>query len=405
MAGRGTDIMLGGNSEFKAKQEMKKKGYEEDIVELASSYFPVNTDEERAAREEYQKLLADFDKEVKEEKKQVVELGGLMIIGTERHESRRIDNQLRGRSGRQGDPGYSVFYISADDDLARIFGSDRLKKMAQMLKLEEDTSINWKFFSRSVETAQKRVEGRNFSIRKQVVEFDNVLNRQREEVYKERNKILDGADVHGKILEMINEVAHEVVYEYDNDKEADEVDQEAFNNALETRLLEPGTNFINDRTLNKYSSRELAEEIYTLAEKRYEEKIEDAKEHDVDFGVIERQVLLNIMDRKWIDHIDNMDNLRQGVGLRAYGNKNPITIYQTEGFDMFDEMIDSMRTDVANALMGIKRVERVDSVPVKKAPKADRPQGTIRHTEKTVGRNDACPCGSGKKYKNCCGKN
>ncbi len=405
MAGRGTDIMLGGNAEFKAKQEMKKKGYEEDIIELASSYFPVNTDEEKEARETYQKLLEEFSKEVKEEKVKVVELGGLMIVGTERHESRRIDNQLRGRSGRQGDPGYSVFYISADDDLARIFGSERLKKMAEMLKLEEDTSINWKFFSRSVETAQKRVEGRNFSIRKQVVEFDNVLNRQREEVYKERNRILDGANVHDKILAMINEVAQEVVYEYDNDKEADEVDQDDFNMALERRLLEPGTNFINDKTLNKYSSRELAEEIYAIAEKRYEEKVEDAKEHNVDFGVIERQVLLNIMDRKWIDHIDNMDNLRQGVGLRAYGNKNPITIYQTEGFDMFDDMITAMRRDVANALMGIKRVERVENIPVKKAPKADRPQGTIKKTEKEVGRNDPCPCGSGKKYKNCCGKN
>jgi len=405
MAGRGTDIMLGGNAEFKAKQVMKKSGYEDDVIELASSYFAVNTEEEKEARRVYQELLAELEKEVKVEKEQVTKLGGLKIIGTERHESRRIDNQLRGRSGRQGDPGYSVFYISADDDLARIFGSERLKKMAEVLKLEKDTSINWGFFSKSVETAQKRVEGRNFSIRKQVVEYDNVLNRQREEVYKERNRILDGADVHDKILEMINEVVQETVYEFDNDKEPEEVDQDAFNTELEKRLLEPETNFITEQTLRKYSSRELAEEIYTLAAERYEQKKEETTEKGIDFGNVERHILLNIMDRKWIDHIDNMDNLRQGVGLRAYGNKNPITIYQTEGFDMFDEMIGAMRRDVANALMGVKIEIGTPKMPQRKVPKADRPQGTIVNKTKTTGRNDPCPCGSGKKYKNCCGKN
>ena len=289
MAGRGTDIMLGGNAEFKAKQQMKKKGYEEDIIELASSYFAVNTPEEQEARNVYQELLQEFAKEVKEEKEKVIELGGLKIIGTERHESRRIDNQLRGRAGRQGDPGYSVFYISADDDLSRIFGSERLKKMAEVLKLEEDTSINWKFFSRSVETAQKRVEGRNFSIRKQVVEYDNVLNRQREEVYKERNRILDGADVHDKILQMIREVVEDTVYEFDNDKEVEDVDIDAFNAELEKRMLEPETNFISIETLSKYSSRELAEEIYTMAINKYEAKIEENKEKGVNFGDVESQ--------------------------------------------------------------------------------------------------------------------
>ncbi|MBR2908873.1 MAG: preprotein translocase subunit SecA [Clostridia bacterium] len=406
MAGRGTDIMLGGNAEFKAKQQMKKKGYEEDMIELAASYFAVNTPEEQEARNVYQELLKDYEKEVKAEKEQVIELGGLKIIGTERHESRRIDNQLRGRAGRQGDPGYSVFYISADDDLSRIFGSERLKKMAEVLKLEEDTSINWKFFSRSVETAQKRVEGRNFSIRKQVVEYDNVLNRQREEVYKERNRILDGADVHSKILEMIREVVEDTVYEYDNDKEVEDVDIEAFNAELEKRMIEPDTNFITEETLTKYSSRELAEEIYTMAVEKYEAKIEENKDKGINFGDVERHILLNIMDRKWIDHIDNMETLRQGVGLRAYANKNPIIIYQTEGFDMFDDMISAMRRDVANALMGV----RIEIGPrpqqlVKPAPKADRPQGTVVNKNKPIGRNDPCPCGSGKKYKNCCGKN
>ncbi len=406
MAGRGTDIILGGNAEFKAKEAMKKKGYEDDMIELASSYFTVTKPEELEARQVYQELLKDFEKEVKAEKEEVVKLGGLKIIGTERHESRRIDNQLRGRSGRQGDPGYSVFYISADDDLARIFGSERLKRMAEMLKLEPDMSINWKFFSRSVESAQKRVEGHNFSIRKQVVEYDNVLNRQREEVYTERNKILDGEDVHDKILEMINEVVEETVFEYDNDKEPDEVDIDAFNAELEKRLLEPGTNFINEQVLSKYSTRELAEEIYTKAAERYEQKKVEVNEKGVDFGDVERHILLRIMDRKWVDHIDDMDNLRQGVGLRAYGNKNPITVYQTEGFDMFDDMISSMRRDVANALMGVKVEVGPRPIPQRAPQKINptQPQGTVT-TKKTVGRNDPCPCGSGKKYKNCHGKN
>ncbi len=408
MAGRGTDIMLGGNSEFKAKDAMKKQGFEEDIIELASSYFPVKTEEDQNARQVYQNLKEEFDKEVKEEKEKVVELGGLKIIGTERHESRRIDNQLRGRSGRQGDPGYSVFYISADDDLARIFGSERLKKMAAFLKLDEDTSINWRFFSRSVETAQKRVEGHNFSIRKQVVEYDNVLNRQREEVYKERNRIIDGEDVHDKILQMIREVVDQTVYEYDNDKQPEEVDQDAFNAELERRMLEPGTSFITTETLTKYSSRELAEEIYALAVQRYEKKKEETEKQGADFAKVERHFLLNIMDRKWIDHIDDMELLRQGVGLRAYGNKNPITVYQQEGFDMFDEMISAMRRDVANILMSVKIQvgPRPAPLPGKKFPKpnATAPQGTVVNKGKQIGRNDPCPCGSGKKYKNCCGR-
>ena len=405
MAGRGTDITLGGNAEFKAKQEMKKLGFDDELIELASSYFAVEKEEEKQARKTFQDLLEKYGAEVKEEKKLVKELGGLKIIGTERHESRRIDNQLRGRSGRQGDPGISIFYISADDDLARVFGSDRLKRMAEILKLDEDTSINWKFFSRSVETAQKRVEARNFSIRKQVVEYDNVLNRQREEVYKERNRILDGEDVHGKILEMIHEVVNNAVLEYDNDKQPDEVDIEAFNNELENRLLEKGTNFISEEVLNRYSTRELAEEIYSLAAERYEKKKEETEADGIEFGRVERDILLRCMDRKWIDHIDDMDVLRQGVGLRAYGNKNPITVYQQEGYDMFENMIASMRMDTANIMMGIKIINGSKPQPAKKNPAQNiRPQGTVVNKTKQIGRNDPCPCGSGKKYKNCCGK-
>ena len=414
MAGRGTDILLGGNSEFMAKQELKKQGFEDEVIDIAASFFPITTDEEKQAREEYFKLKAKFDEQVKKEKEQVVSLGGLRIIGTERHESRRIDNQLRGRAGRQGDPGSSVFYISADDDLSRVFGSERLKRMAEMFKLDSDTSINWRFFSRSVETAQKRVEGNNYSIRKNVVEFDNVLNRQREEVYSERNKILNGDDMHQNIIGMIRDVVEEIVDEFSNFQKPEDVDLEAYNRELEKRLIEPETNFMTIDRLSDYTSSEIKDQIYEIAVKRYEERKAGYEKQGINFSAVERDVLLRILDRKWIDHIDDMDNLRTGIGLRGYGNKNPITVYQTEGFEMFDEMIMSVRRDVANFMMGINiriGVSPEQLVKMRRAHLAGLKTNNAGSStpapvtkSKTVGRNDPCPCGSGKKYKNCCGK-
>ena len=414
MAGRGTDILLGGNSEFMAKQELKKQGFDDEVIDIAASFFPITTDEEKQAREEYFKLKAKFDEQVKKEKEQVVALGGLRIIGTERHESRRIDNQLRGRAGRQGDPGSSVFYISADDDLSRVFGSDRLKRMAEMFKLDSDTSINWRFFSRSVETAQKRVEGNNYSIRKNVVEFDNVLNRQREEVYSERNKILNGDDMHQNIIGMIRDVVEEIVDEFSNFQKPEDVDLEAYNRELEKRLIEPETNFMTIDRLSDYTSSEIKDQIYEIAVKRYEERKAGYEKQGINFSAVERDVLLRILDRKWIDHIDDMDNLRTGIGLRGYGNKNPITVYQTEGFEMFDEMIMSVRRDVANFMMGINiriGVSPEQLVKMRRAHLAGLKTNNAGSStpapvtkSKTVGRNDPCPCGSGKKYKNCCGK-
>ena len=414
MAGRGTDILLGGNSEFMAKQELKKQGYEDHDIDIAASFFPTENDAQVEARAKYAELKAKFDEEVKAEKAKVVELGGLRIIGTERHESRRIDNQLRGRAGRQGDPGSSVFYISADDDLSRVFGSERLKSMANMLKLEEDTAINWKFFSRSVETAQRKVEGNNYSIRKNVVEFDNVLNKQREEVYRERNKILNGESMHQTILGMIEDVVDDVVGEFSHFAKPEDVDTEAFNRELEKRLLEPESNFITLEIISDYTMSEIKEEIYKRAVKRYEERKKNYEDQGINFEAVERDVLLRTLDRKWIDHIDDMDNLRTGIGLRGYGNKNPITVYQAEGFEMFDEMIYSMRKDVANFMMGINiriGVSPEQLVQMRKAKLAGlRPNqlgagpAAPVQKEKVIGRNDACPCGSGKKYKNCCGR-
>ena len=414
MAGRGTDILLGGNSEFMGKQALKKAGYEDHDIDIAASLFPVENEEQQKAREEYFELKKKFDEDVKAEKEKVVALGGLRIIGTERHESRRIDNQLRGRAGRQGDPGSSVFYISADDDLARVFGSERLKRMAEVFKLEEDTSINWKFFSRSIETAQKRVEGNNYSIRKNVVEYDNVLNRQREEVYTERNKILSGEDMHEKILGMIRDVVDDVTEEFSHFHKPEDVDLDAYNRELEKRLLEPETNFITFNLISDYTTDEIRDEIYKRAVARYEHRKAEYEKQGINFAAVERDVLLRILDKKWIDHIDDMDNLRTGIGLRGYGNKNPITVYQAEGFDMFDEMIMSMRIDVANFLMGVNiriGVSPEQLVKMRKsklsamktnAAGGDAPAPITK--QKTVGRNDPCPCGSGKKFKNCCGK-
>ena len=415
MAGRGTDILLGGNSDFMAKQQLKKAGFEDHDIDIAASFFPVENEDQQKAREQYFEFKKKFDDEVKEEKSKVVELGGLRIIGTERHESRRIDNQLRGRAGRQGDPGSSIFYISADDDLARVFGSERLKRMAEIFKLDADTSINWKFFSRSIENAQKRVEGNNYSIRKSVVEYDNVLNHQREEVYKERNKIISGESMHEKILGMIKDVTQEIVEDFSHFSKPEEVDVEAYNKELEKRLLEPETNFITYEIIGDYTSEEIAEAINKRAVARYELRKAEYEKEGVNFEAIERDVLLRILDRKWIDHIDDMDSLRTGIGLRGYGNKNPIQVYQAEGFDMFDNMISSVRRDVANFMLGIKiriGVSPEQLVRMRQAKLANlRANGgdsgvqqPKKNQEKQIGRNDPCPCGSGKKYKNCCGK-
>ena len=418
MAGRGTDILLGGNPEFMAKEAMKNKGYETEMIELASSFYPVNTEEEISARAEFGKLLEQYTTQTDAEKVEVIELGGLRIVGTERHESRRIDNQLRGRAGRQGDPGSSVFYISADDNLSRVFGSDRLKRMAEMFKLEDDMHINWKMFSNNVENAQKRVEGFNYSARKNVIEFDNVLNLQRAEVYTEREKVLNGEDIHAKVLEMISEYVEEVVGEFDYDN-AEMVDIELFNEELEKYIFEPETNFVTFEMLNKYSFRELVDLIAQKAIDKYETRYAQNTQNGVRVDQFERDVFLRNLDKRWIDHIDDMDNLKMGIGLRGYGNKNPVIVYQAEGSDMFDEMIGNVRREVAKIMLGMpvidvqKVMQRMAQAKAPKqnlqthtngkpAPKA-KPKTVVK--EAAVGRNDECPCGSGKKYKNCCGRN
>ena len=407
MAGRGTDILLGGNPEFMAEAEMRKAGYEDTMIDQAKSFALTNDDKVAEARAEFQKLLAKYKEQIAPEKEEVKKLGGLRIIGTERHESRRIDNQLKGRAGRQGDPGSTIFYLSADDDLSRVYGQERLKKIGSFLKVDDDVNIKYKMFARMVQNAQKKVEGMHYSMRKQVVEYDDVLNYQRTQVFTERQKILDGESVHEKILTMIREAVADICDKYVHFDKIEEVDINEFNKELEVRCLEPGENFVTEQMLKSNSAAKVTEMIGDKTVERYEAKKVEAERQGVSFDEFERYFLLRIMDKKWIDHIDDMEVLRQGIGLRAYGSQNPIQLFSREGFDMFDEMISSMHLEVANAVLGTK-IEVQGSGEVKKPkPKAvisHGPVGTVKKKEE-IGRNSPCPCGSGKKYKNCCGRN
>ena len=339
MAGRGTDIMLGGNAEFQAKKKMEKDGYPLDIIEMATSPHVYDDEKVKEAKKVYLHHYEAFKKQCDVEKEKVVALGGLRIIGTERHESRRIDNQLRGRSGRQGDPGETVFYISMEDDVSRIFGGDKMKSIATAMNFPDDEPIANSIISKQVERAQRVVEGRNFSIRKQVLAYDDVMNAQRELIYKERGKVLDGLDVHDQILDMIDDLAEEIIgYYADYKTDFQTWDYEAFNNSLEQRMLPKGSNVVTPELCSAYDVYKIKETVLAVALKDYEAKIARLKEDGLDFGDFERIVLLKTVDAKWMDHIDAMDALRKGIGLRGYGQRDPVLAYRQEGWDMFDDM-------------------------------------------------------------------
>jgi preprotein translocase subunit SecA len=410
MAGRGTDIMLGGNPEYLAKQKMERDGYKHEVIEAATSYAKIADPEIEKARREYESLYNEFKEKTSKEKEEVKSLGGLRIIGTERHESRRIDNQLRGRSGRQGDPGSSIFYLSLDDDIARVFGSDRLKALTATLKVEEDMPIANVIITKQIERAQKMVEDRNYSVRKRVLSYDDVMNKQRAIMYAERDRVLMGVNIHEEILSMIPEVAGGIIRIYaDFDKDINNWDYDAFNFELERVLLPRGENIVTKELAGQYSYDDVLDAVSKRAVEVYENKISELSERGVDFSEIERIFLLKFVDMKWTDHIDSMDVLRKGIGLRAYGQVDPVVAYQKEGFEMFGMMNDSIRFETVHFLMKAevgqaKRGEAQKgeagfasdgSKPAKKAP--------VKATAK-IGRNDPCPCGSGKKYKDCCGK-
>ena len=414
MAGRGTDIILGGNSEFLAKQEMRKNKVPHEIIEEANTYYETDDQEILKARDEFNKLVKKYDDEIKEEKEKVINAGGLKIIGTERHESRRIDNQLRGRSGRQGDIGESKFYIALDDDLMKIFGGDTITKVYNTLGADENMPIDSRIISKAVENAQKKVEGRNFSIRKNVLKYDDVMNAQREIIYGQRKEVLDGENIHDSIMSMISAVAEAMVNMYVEDEKGN-VNVESLNQDI---LNTYGIDMLDFIKENSSDSEKILEELEKRANEKYAQKEEEIGSDDM--RELERIVMLKVVDEKWMNHIDNMDELKNGIGLRAYGQQDPVVKYRIEGMDMFEEMISDIKVDVTKILMNIRQqaenkrqetvkitgaaLEAIHSVDggEKIGTDVDR---TIRNEGPKIGRNDPCPCGSGKKYKNCCGKN
>ena len=408
MAGRGTDIQLGGNPEYQAKQKLEKDGYDPETIEAAASILPSDDEKVLKARQEYNRHYEAFKKICEQEKEQVIALGGLRIIGTERHESRRIDNQLRGRAGRQGDKGSTVFYISMEDDVARIFGGDKMKQIAELFRMDEDDAISSGIVTKQIERAQLMVESRNFSIRKQVLSYDDVMNAQREIIYKERGKVLDGLDVHDQILDMIDSLAEHVIETHADYKQDYKTwDYEAFNNALEQKMIPKGSNVITEKLASHYDVYKMKDAVLKIALKNYEDKIAKAKEQGIDWGEIERIILLKTVDAKWMDHIDQMDALRRGIGLRALGQRDPVLSYRQEGWNMFDDMIERIHGETASILLKIEVVKNEEGKEKMSVNKSSQ-KAAVKNAESKkaeVGRNDPCPCGSGKKYKNCCGKN
>ncbi len=368
MAGRGTDILLGGNPEYLAKKRLREEGAQRDDIELAISTYITDVSEEiKALRERYQKVYEYYKKETDAEKEEVIKAGGLCIIGTERHESRRIDNQLRGRSGRQGDVGMSVFYLSLEDDLVMRFGGERMKALYSFFKIDEDTCLQSKMLSRGIENAQRTIEGRNFGIRKNVLQYDDVMNKQRMVMYDERMNVLRGNDVHEQVLKYIPDYVAETLASAVNVEDMPELwNEDELNAALEAKVLPEGTNYVTRERLMKWDYELALKKISNKVIKEYEKKIAELKEQGVDFSNVERRVLLMTVDRNWIDHIDAMDQLRKGISLRAFGQVDPIISYKKEGYDMFDEMVARIQRTTISILLKVK-VE-IRPAPVMTAP-------------------------------------
>ena len=406
MAGRGTDILLGGNPDFMAKTKLKEEGVEDWQITTALGFQPVVDEEILNVKNKYQEYFDKNKVATDAEKAQVLAAGGLYILGTERHESRRIDNQLRGRAGRQGDPGLSIFYISLEDDLAKRFGGESLQKIYQTLKVDEDTAISLGMLSKRIEHAQKVIEGRNFSARKSVLEYDNVMNKQREVIYGERDKVLEGQSVHEDILKFIPDQVERILIScVDPETKQADWDFEKINETLEKKLLPLETEFLKPEVVEKWNYQFMLEELTKKTVEEYGKKMVRYSENGINFEDIERAILLRSVDDKWIDHIDEMDMLRRGISLRAYANQDPVIAYKSEAFDMFEFMTGRIQEDTVAVLLKAEfnLVPKVVQKEVNMVGGSDRRSGQVK-SDKTVGRNDPCPCGSGKKFKNCCGQ-
>ncbi len=465
MAGRGTDILLGGNPEYLAKKRLREEGVEHDVIELATSYAEVD-EETQKVRERYNELYAKYKEQTDAEKEKVIEAGGLCIIGTERHESRRIDNQLRGRSGRQGDIGASIFFLSLEDDLMVRFGGEKMKHIYEMSKMQEDECLESKLLTRLIEYAQKQIEGKNFATRKNVLQYDDVMNTQRMIIYAERMKVIRGEDVHQQVLMYIPDYVRSVVRTAVNIEDMPEKwNEDDLNTALEQKVLPKGTNFITREKLEKWEYDTAIDKIVKKATECYEDKIVRIREQTkIDFADVERRILLRVVDSNWIDHIDAMDQLRKGIRLQAYAQSDPIIAYKKEGLEMFDEMVERIQERTIAILLkaevqvqqpSVQRILPTAARPAAPAPQekesgetqeqepAEKPQGeegkfvgnpaqqnamsmptvpaevnvdalktsgsekfnpaTMKKAKKP-GPNDPCPCGSGLKYKKCHGK-
>ena len=405
MAGRGTDIMLGGNTEALAKQELKKRGYPEEDIMNAISLNETDDEEILKIRKEYKQIYDRLDEKVLEEREKVIAAGGLKIVGTERHDSRRIDNQLRGRSGRQGDIGESRFYLSLEDNLMKLFGSDRIQTMASMLNMPEDMPLEMKMLTGTIETAQKNVEAMHFANRKRVLQYDDIMNEQRHIIYGERRQVLDGNNMRDKIMSMIKRTVEDTVDSYYGAHE-EVSDKAGFENYIkETFDVEYEAKSENPETIKS--------ELLDLVTKRYEQKEEEIGADHI--RELERVVLLRNVDEKWMDHIDAMEQLKEGIGLRGYAQRDPIVDFRMESYDVFNEMSANIAQDTVKTMLHlVRREEQVDRTQIMKkmiqnlneANKAgsEKSAPVVKAKNQKVGRNDPCPCGSGLKYKKCCGK-
>jgi len=405
MAGRGTDIVLGGNAEYMAKSDMARLGYDDRLISEATGFADTDDEAILDARARFAELYAKHKQEIESEAQEVRELGGLYIIGTERHESRRIDNQLRGRSGRQGDPGKSRFFLALDDDLMRLFGGERIERMISTLKLPEDEPIEQGILTSVIENSQKKVEGKNYSIRKYVLQYDDVMNKQRNVIYSQRKKVLDGEDISESIKQMIDDIIEGAISTYANAQYPDEWNMTGLIDYLESMFFTKGTLDFAQRDYNELDHEIVRREVKQMVEQAYNAQAElfgDA------IREVERVILLRSVDSRWMNHIDDMDQLKNGINLRAYGQHDPVSEYTFQGSDMFDEMIALIREDTVRNLFHVKPQAPIERKMVATPTTASHGDGTDtkkpvrKAAEEKVGRNDPCPCGSGKKYKNCC---
>ena len=407
MAGRGTDIMLGGNAEYLAKADLRKAGMSDELIAEATGYAETDNQEILDARKMFADAEAKYKDEIKEEAEKVREVGGLFILGTERHESRRIDNQLRGRAGRQGDPGESRFYLSLEDDIMRLFGSERVMGMMEKLGVDEDTPIEQKMLSNAIENAQKQVESRNFQTRKNVLQYDDVMNTQREVIYKQRRQVLDGEDLQGSIQNMIHTMVENAIQGHMGEQK--HMDAESFREAtalFHTMFLQPGELALTDEELQKYNEQQLVELVENRAKEVYA-----AKEQEIGSPLmreLERVLMLRVVDEYWMDQIDAMNDLKQGIGLRAYAQTDPVVAYKKEGYEMFEQMVAAIQEETLRRLF-LVRLRKNEEVKRERVAKitgeSGASDGTVRKQPQRkaikIGRNDPCPCGSGLKWKKC----